>query len=115
MGRNLGAALAGLGAGLVNGIFGGAGGMLLVPGLQLLTEVEEDAIFPTSVTVMACVSTVSLALSAVPLPWGNAAPYLLGSLAGGVGAGLLGKRIPTVWLHRVFGAMILWGGIKYLW
>ena len=31
-----GAALAGLLAGLVNGIFGGAGGMVLIPGLLLL-------------------------------------------------------------------------------
>ncbi len=109
-----GGALAALGAGMVNGIFGGAGGMLLVPGLQLFSDLPEEAIFPTSVTVMACVSVTSLWLSAVALPLGEAWPYLLGSVFGGIGAGLLGNRLDPKWLHRIFGAMILWGGVRYL-
>ena len=96
-----GAALAGLLAGLVNGIFGGAGGMVLIPALRLLTDIDEDDLFPTSVSAM--------------LPWVDALPYLLGSVAGGVLVGFFGKRIPTLWLHRIFGALILWGGVRYLW
>jgi len=46
---------------------------------------------------------------------GQALPYLIGSLIGGVGAGLWGKRIPVLWLHRILGVLILWGGIRYLW
>ncbi len=114
MGFKWGAPLAGLGAGLLNGIFGGAGGMVLIPGLQWLTDLEEDAIFPASVSVMACVCTTSLLLSDAPLPFAEAAPYLLGSVFGGVGAGLLGRHIRALWLHRIFGAMILWGGVRYL-
>ena len=34
---------------------------------------------------------------------------------GGVLAGMFGKKIPTVWLHRGLGILILWGGIRYLW
>ena len=41
-------------------------------------------------------------------------PYLIGSCIGGVATGLFGDRIPTVWLHRILGAFILWGGIRYL-
>lgn len=112
-----GAALAGLLAGIVNGIFGGAGGMILIPTLQMLTDIQEDALFPMSVSVMLPVSLLSLWLAsgAAPLPWAEALPYLLGSVAGGVLVGLMGRRIPTVWLHRIFGIMILWGGIRYLW
>ncbi len=112
-----GAALAGLLAGIVNGIFGGAGGMILIPTLQMLTDIQEDALFPMSVSVMLPVSLLSLwlAAGAAPLPWAEALPYLLGSVAGGVLVGLMGRRIPTVWLHRIFGIMILWGGIRYLW
>ena len=112
-----GAALAGLLAGIVNGIFGGAGGMLLIPALQKLTDIREDALFPMSVSVMlpVCLLSVWLASRAAPLPWADSAPYLLGSIGGGLLAGLFGRRIPTVWLHRIFGIMILWGGIRYLW
>ena len=112
-----GAALAGLLAGIVNGIFGGAGGMILIPALQMLTDIKEDALFPMSVSVMLPVCLLSLWLisRSASLPWTDALPYLLGSVAGGVLVGLLGRRIPTLWLHRFFGIMILWGGIRYLW
>ena len=111
------AATAGLLAGTVNGIFGGAGGMVLIPALQLWTDLEEDALFPMSVSVMLPVCALSLALAArrAPLPWPEAMPYLLGSALGGVLVGFCGKKIPAKWLHRVFGALLLWGGIRYLW
>ena len=81
-----GAALAGLLAGIVNGIFGGAGGMILIPTLQMLTDIQEDALFPMSVSVMLPVSLLSLWLTSrtTSLPWAEALPYLLGSVAGGV-------------------------------
>ena len=112
-----GPALAGLLVGIVNGIFGGAGGMVLIPLLGLWTDAEPESIFPLSVSVMLPVCVLSLWLSARtgPLPWLDALPYLIGSTLGGVLAGCFGKRIPTVWLHRFFGVMLLWGGVRYLW
>ena len=91
--------------------------MILIPALRLLAGVEEDHLFPLCVCVMLPVSILSLYLGSrqMPLPWDTALPYLLGSGAGGILAGLLGSRIPAVWLHRILGAMILWGGICYLW
>lgn len=113
----LGAVIAGSAAGFVNGIFGGAGGMVLIPLLQLLSDVEEEALFPVSVGVMlpVCVLSLWIASRSAPLPWVEAMPYLIGSVVGGVLCGIFGKRIPTLWLHRIFGAMILWGGVRYLW
>ena len=73
----LGAALAGVLAGMVNGIFGGAGGMVLIPLLGLWTNAEPESIFPLSVCVMLPVCLVSLWFPAQsgPLPWGDA--YLI--------------------------------------
>ena len=113
----IGAVAAGALAGIVNGIFGGAGGMVLIPALSLWTDAEPDALFPLSVCVMLPVCLLSLWLTSRsgPLPWSDALPYLLGSALGGVLAGCIGKKLPTLWLHRIFGAMLLWGGIRYLW
>lgn len=108
------AAAAGLASGTVNGLFGGAGGMVLIPLLQWLTDLESEDLFPTSVCVMLPICAFSLLMSPGALPWGQAMPYMLGAIPGGILAGWLGGQIPVKWLHRLFGAMILWGGIRYL-
>lgn len=111
-----GAIIAGLGAGLINGTLGAAGGMVLLPCLSALAKIPEGALFPMSVCVMLPVCLLTLVLSAQtqPLPWMDALPYLLGGCLGGIAAGLWGKRLPTKWLHRAFGLLMLWGGLRYL-
>lgn len=114
--KGYGSAVAGFVAGAVNGLFGAGGGMLLVPLLTALTDLEEDEIFPSSVSIILPICLVSLAYTAVStgLALKEAVPYLIGSAAGGILSGLLGKKIPTVWLHRALGVLILWGGMRYL-
>lgn len=114
--KRFGIILAGLGAGTVNGLFGAGGGMILVPLLMKLTDLEEQEIFPASISIILPICLVSLGVSAIhrPLPFAQAVPYLIGSAIGGILAGVLGKRIPTLWLHRVLGLLILWGGVRYL-
>lgn len=91
--------------------------MVLIPLLVWLTDIGERELFPVSVCVMLPVCALSLwiASRSGPLPWADTVPYLIGSLGGGVLAGVWGKKIPTLWLHRFFGAMLLWGGVRYLW
>ena len=109
-------ALAGAAAGCVTGLFGAGGGMVLVPLLALLTDWEQDEIFPASVSIILpiCIISVFSYSQQGPLPWQAAIPYLIGSAAGGVIAGLTGKRIPVTWLHRILGVLILYGGWRYL-
>lgn len=106
--------LAGMAAGAVNGLFGAGGGMVLVPLLTWLTDLEDREIFPASVCIILPICLISLWLTYQPIPWDTAIPYLIGSAGGGVLAGILARRIPTLWLHRILGILILWGGIRYL-
>lgn len=114
--NQLGLLLAGSAAGAVNGLLGAGGGMVLVPLLTALTDLEEDAVFPTSVSIILPICLVSLGFSLwhTGADWTAALPYLAGSAAGGLLAGLFGRKIPTKWLHRILGGLILWGGIRYL-
>jgi uncharacterized membrane protein YfcA len=114
--KYIGSALAGIGAGAINGLFGAGGGMVLVPLLTWLTKLEDDEIFPASVSIILpiCLVSLSLTFQKGTVPWDTVWLYLFGSAAGGVLAGFLGKQIPTLWLHRLLGVLILWGGIRYL-
>lgn len=108
--------LAGLCAGIANGLLGAGGGMLLVPLLSLSGAIDEKSLFPCSVSIILPITLVTILInwSKTPIELRTALPYLLGSLAGGVIAGRWGKRIPVKWLHRALGPLILWGGIRYL-
>lgn len=115
--QKLAITLAGLCAGAVNGLFGAAGGMVLVPLLTAFSDLKEEELFPASISIILPICLVSLAYTAVTgtLHYRDALPYLAGSVIGGIAAGIWGKNIPTVWLHRILGILILWGGIRYLW
>lgn len=113
----LGFILAGLGAGMVAGLFGAGGGMVLVPMLTALTDLNEDAVFPSSISIILPVCIVTLAATAMAgtLDLCSALPYLVGSGIGGFFAGKFGRKVPARWLHRGLGILILWGGYRYLW
>lgn len=106
----------GASAGIIAGLFGAGGGLILVPLLAMMAPLKERELFPASVSIMLPVCIVSLISTAatVGVDWINALPYLLGSAAGGFLAGKYGSKLPTKWLHRILGLLILWGGFRYL-
>lgn len=112
----LGLILAGLGAGAVNGMFGAGGGMVLVPLLSLLTPLEDREIFASSIAIILplCIVSILITAAAGTLAFHEALPYLVGSVVGGLAAGLWGHKIPAKWLHKGLGLLIIWGGIRYL-
>lgn len=113
--KRIWSALAGAGAGVVNGLFGAGGGMILIPALSLSKTLTEQELFSSSIVIMLPMCIVSLLVSTGgQLPWGDAWPYLLGGIPGGIAAALWGKRIPVQWLHRFLGLLIIYGGIRYL-
>lgn len=114
--NSVGLCIAGAVAGGLNGLLGAGGGMMLIPLLSWIGGLEERELFPASVSMILPVCLVSLTLtpSLQTIPWGLTVKYLIGSAAGGILAGLLGSRIPTLWLHRLLGLLVLWGGIRNL-
>ena len=113
--KKFGICIAGAAAGVISGLFGAGGGMVLVPLLSVLTDVEECEIFPCSISIILPICMACLCFSG--LKWEHlrtAYPYLFGSGIGGILAGLFGQKIPTLWLHRLLGVLILWGGIRNL-
>ena len=103
-------------AGLVNGLFGGGGGMVLVPLLTRWCGIEEKPAFATCVAVIFpfCVLSAIIYWLRGGLDFLTALPYLLGGLAGGWVGGRLMGCISVVWLRRIFAAFLLYGGMRYL-
>ncbi len=109
-------ALAGGAAGLVNGFFGGGGGMVLVPLLALWCGLGQRKAFATSVAIILplCALSAAIYLFRGGVDFGAALPYLLGGLAGGFIGGRVFKRLNMVWLRRLFALLLLYGGVKAL-
>ncbi len=109
-------AVSGAAAGLVNGLLGAGGGMLLVPLLVGWCGLEDKHAFATAISIILPLSLVSIVVYALkaPLPLTEAWPYLLGGAAGGVLGGLLFKKMTAGLLHKLLGAVILWGGVQLL-
>ncbi len=113
---SIGTMLAGFGAGVVNGLFGAGGGMVLVPLLGLLSKQEDRSIFSSSVAIILPICLVSLTATVFTgeVAWLDALPWLPGSAIGGYLAAKWGHKIPSLWLHRSLGLLIIYGGVRYL-
>ena len=108
--------VSGLAAGLTNGLFGGGGG---IPLLLLLTKwagMEKKRAVATCAAVIfpMCAVSAALYLWRVELSLKTALPYLLGGFAGGLVGGRLFKKVPELWLRRIFALFLLYGGWRYL-
>lgn len=110
------AMLAGGLAGLVNGFFGGGGGMVLVPLLIDRCGLDQRRAFATSMAIILplCVLSSVIYFFRGGLEFSAALPYLAGGLVGGFMGGILFKKLNMNWLRRVFALLILYGGVKSL-
>lgn len=109
-------ALAGAAAGLINGFFGGGGGMILVPLLAGWCGLGQRKAFATSVAIILplCILSAAIYLFRGGVELLPALPYLAGGLAGGLLGGKLFKGLNMTWLRRGFALLILYGGGKAL-
>ena len=108
--------LAGAAAGLVNGLFGGGGGTVLVPLLGRWGGMETRQVFATCVAVVfpACLVSAGVGLLHRHLDLVRALPYLAGGGLGGLIGGLTFQKIPVRWQRVLFALFLLYGGGRYL-
>lgn len=109
--------LCGAAAGLVNGFFGAGGGMVLVPLLISLGQLEDKQAFASVISIILPLSIMSLFIHGYQgtLDISGALPYLAGGLIGGLLGGVLFKKVSVSFLHKALGLVILWGGFRMLW
>lgn len=101
-------------AGALNGFFGAGGGMLLVPLFTSWVGMETAQAFPAALFVLLPATLVSLGvyLFTGRLEAAGLLPYLLGGAAGGVLCGLIYDKLPQRLLRILFGALLIFGGIR---
>ena len=106
---------AGATAGLINGLFGGGGGMVLLPAL-LRGGVPPKKAFATCVALIfpLCLVSAAVMLLRTAFDWMAALPYLIGGGIGGILGGKLFQKVSPKWLKRLFAAFMLYGGVRYL-
>ena len=101
-------------AGAANGFFGAGGGMILVPLLVRWCGVAERRAFASSVAIIFPLSIVSVVIYWLQgaLSVQTALPYLLGGAIGGFLSGRLFQKMKLLWIRRIFGVLIVYGGIR---
>lgn len=108
--------LTGLFTGAVNGLFGGGGGMVVVPLMKNMLGYQEKYAHATAILVIAPVcaaSAVTYIINGYFSPQ-VIIPAAIGSIIGGiVGAELL-DRLSSFWLNAVFLIVMFAAGIRML-
>lgn len=110
------AALSGAAAGTINGLLGAGGGMVLVPLLAGWCDLSDKEAFATAISIILPLCVVSIVVYGchAPLPLAESFPYLIGGAVGGIAGGMLFRRVSAGFLHKLLGALILWGGVRLL-
>lgn len=101
-------------AGIANGFFGGGGGSVFVPLLTGVCGLERRKAFATSVAVILplCALSVVVYFLRGGLDFMAALPYLVGGTLGGWAGGKWFKGMNMLWLRRVFGLLLIYGGVR---
>ena len=105
--------LAGVGAGLVSGLFGVGGGFLIVPALRRVTDLSMRSIIATSTMVIALVCTFTAIAAAVAghLPGMHALPFAGGAIAGMLVGRNLAARVSGPGLQKGFAVLSIFAAV----
>lgn len=106
----------GLAAGIINGLLGGGGGMIVVPGLALTLGLSAKKSHATALAVILPASVISacVLLFTFKNDWVLLSATTLGVSAGGVVGALLLKKLKNPAITKIFAVLMLLAGVKLL-
>lgn len=109
-------ALAGVAAGIANGLFGAGGGMVLVPMFIRFSKMEEKRAFATSLAVILPLSLVSAAVYFFKGEFDirAALPFIIGGGVGGFVGGKVFKKVSAHILRTGFALFMIYGGVRLM-
>lgn len=103
-------------AGVVNGLFGGGGGMIIVPALCLLLKRDPKNAHATAILIILPLSILSglfyATFGSFNLTVG--VPVSIGVVVGGVLGAFLLSKLSSKWLVIIFSVVMMGAGIKML-
>lgn len=107
---------AGVIIGLVNGFFGGGGGMICVPILSQVIKLPDKKAHATTLLVMLplCIASLIVYIIKNPLSWISVAEISGGFVLGGLIGAYILKFINNIWLGIIFSVIIIAGGVKMI-
>ncbi len=113
--KNILSVLAGLSIGTVNGLLGAGGGMIAVP-ILLKLGLERKQAHANAVAVILPITLVSAALYVYKgyVSIGQAIAFIPGGVAGSFMGAYILKKISPLWLKRIFGAFMVYAGVRLL-
>lgn len=108
--------LCGLAIGIVNGFFGGGGGMICVPLLEKFLKIDNKKSHSTTLAVMLPIALFSIIvyLIRVPMEWPTFGYVCSGFVAGGAIGALLLKNLSRKIVRIVFILVVLAAGVRML-
>ena len=106
----------GLAAGIINGLLGGGGGLIVVPGLALTLGLTAKKSHATALAVILPASVISacILLFTFKNDWVLLSATTLGVSAGGVVGALLLKKLKNPAITKIFAVLMLLAGVKLL-
>ncbi len=99
--------------GACNGLFGGGGGMVAVPMLEKVCGMKAPSAHASAISIILPLSAVTGTIYALQgaVDW-QALIYVAPALTiGSIGGAFLTGKLKSVWLNRIFTALMFFAGI----
>lgn len=108
--------LSGLSAGFINGLFGGGGGMVIVPSLRYMLGYKTNSAHATAIAVILPLSILSGVFYTAfgNFEWQPAVFCTIGVTAGGVLGAFLLKKLSSEPITVIFSVIMAIAGVKML-
>lgn len=112
--QNILSILSGALIGVVNGFFGGGGGMLCVPLVERILKVENKKAHSTTLLIMLPLSISSVFMYAfnITIDWFMISFVSIGFIGGGILGALLLSKLSNKTIRIIFALIVLASGIR---